>query len=71
MSFGPFGRVMATILLCAVPLWWSLTYSFVMFVMWVFVVTPLLLRSIWKRAAVVGIDPRTTVEGPPKPGTGA
>lgn len=53
MSFGPFGRITATILLCVLPLWWSLSYSFVMAIMWAFVIGPMLLRSIWKKTAIV------------------
>lgn len=52
MSFGPFGRIVATLLLVIVPIWWSAGYSFIILIVWVFVFSPLLLRSIWKKTHI-------------------
>ena len=52
VSFGPFGRIVATVLLCMVPMWWAAGYSLVMLIMWVFFFSPLLLRSIWKKTPI-------------------
>lgn len=52
VTFGPFGRVAATLLLCVLPILWAAGYSPVMLIIWTFVVSPLLLRSIWKKARV-------------------
>ena len=55
ITMGPFGRV-ATSLLMLVPLWFFFSsglLGFVGMVMWIFVVMPVALRSIWKRARVI------------------
>ena len=54
VSYGPVGRIAATILFCAVPIWWGLSYSIILAIMWVFFVGPLLLRSIWKKTRLPG-----------------
>ena len=54
-TMGPFGRV-TTSLLLLVPLWLFLyagVMGFVGMAMWVFIVMPAALRSIWRRAPVV------------------
>ena len=52
VTFGPLGRIAASILLCAVPIWWAASFSFVMLVMWVFFVSPMVLRSIWRKTQI-------------------
>jgi hypothetical protein len=52
VSFGPIGRIVASVLLCAVPIWWAAASSLVMLLMWVFVISPQLLRSIWKKTPI-------------------
>ena len=54
-TMGPFGRV-TTSLLMLVPLWLFLhagVMGFVGMAMWIFIVMPAALRSIWKRVRVL------------------
>ena len=48
ISFGPLGRIALTILLF-LPVLWGLMFSLVSAALWLFVVYPLALRSVWKR----------------------
>lgn len=57
-SFGLTGRIVLTILLVVLPILVFLTMSMgpfgiVGFAMWVFVVGPLFLRSIWKKTRII------------------
>lgn len=51
-SFGPFGRIVLTLLVIAMGVALSFNYSPVPAVIWLFLATPVLLRSIWKRVPV-------------------
>ena len=52
VSYGPSGRIIATLLLWLVPLWWGLMYSPILAIFWLCPVGPLLLRDIWKRTRI-------------------
>jgi hypothetical protein len=39
--------------LCVVPIWWGVMFSWVLAGLWIFVAAPMLLRAIWKRTPVV------------------
>jgi hypothetical protein len=54
-TFGPFGRIAASLALL-LPFYFFFqagVIGFVGLVMWVFMVMPIALRSIWKRARIV------------------
>lgn len=48
VSFGPVGRTVLTILLL-IPALWGLMYSPVAAALWLFVVYPVAMRSVWKK----------------------
>lgn len=52
VSFGPVGRVIATLLLVVMPAGFLLTYAFPFGVIYVVAAVPLLLSSIWKKTPV-------------------
>ena len=52
ISYGLWGRIVATVLLCVVPVVVCLVYFFPIAFIWIVFAWPLLLRSIWKKAPV-------------------
>lgn len=72
-SFGPFGRIVLTLLVIAVGVGLGFNYSPVPVVIWVFLATPVLLRSIWKRVPIryehapVPARPVSDEDSPPEP----
>jgi hypothetical protein len=52
VSFGPVGRILATILVIGIGVLLGFNYSPVPAVIWLFLGAPVLLRSIWKRVPV-------------------
>ncbi len=57
-SFGPVGRIVATVVLVVLPTVFFLIipigpFGLVGAALWIFVISPMLLRSIWKKTRVV------------------
>ena len=51
-SFGPFGRIVLTVLTIALGVALAFNYSPIPAVIWLFVAAPVIIRSIWKRVPV-------------------
>jgi hypothetical protein len=68
-TFGPVGRIVATVLVC-LPVWWFLFYTggfgMVGLLLWVLVVLPWALRDIWRRVPTVPLDPLGVGQGFPR-----
>ena len=52
VTFGPVGRLVATLLLVGLPAGYLLVYAFPFGVIYLVAAVPVLLRSIWKRTPV-------------------
>ena len=52
VSYGPIGRLVATLLLVVLPVGFLLTYAFPFGIVYLVAAGPLLLQSIWKKTPV-------------------
>ncbi|MFL6136549.1 MAG: hypothetical protein ACJ74O_01970 [Frankiaceae bacterium] len=60
VTFGPVGRIVATVLVCVPDAWFAFGtggFGFYGLVLWTVVVVPWALRDIWRRVPTVPLDP--------------
>lgn len=51
-TFGPIGRILATIVVCIIPVLWLGSTLFPMAIVWIVTVWPFALRSIWQKGRI-------------------